>query len=461
MRRKKGSKCIVLIGILALAIFLSVNSGTGQKDGVVRLKDSQKTVHKTEEPERQPDTYLEDENERGNIGVSGQPDTYLTENEKSRGISGQPETALTENEKSEGTETVTKEQVLESPWVDSMIDNLTLEEKIAQLFFITPEALTGYNQVLEAGAVTQAQFNQYPVGGMVYFQANIQSGDQVKTMLSAMQRYSNERVGIPVFTGTDEEGGRVVRVAGSGIAGITNVGDMLSIGAAGDTNNAFQVGETIGHYLKQLGFNVDFAPVADIFDNENNTVIGDRSFGSDPQLVAQMVAREVEGFHEAGICATLKHFPGHGNTDEDSHSGTAYLGKSLEEMADCEWVPFQAGIEAGADFVMMGHISVPAVTGEKIPASLSRKMVTDILRKRLRFNGIIITDSLSMGAISQNYSSAHAAVQAIKAGVDMLLMPVDFSAAYQGVLDAVHRQELSEERIDESVKRILKVKLNI
>ena len=210
--------------------------------------------------------------------------------------------------------------------------------------------------------------------------------------------------------------------------------------------------------MKELNFNVDFAPVADVFSNPENTVIGDRAFGSDPELVSEMVSMTVKGLQSEGVLATLKHFPGHGDTAEDSHSGYASSYRSLEELERCDFLPFRAGIEVDAAFVMAGHISLPNVLNDQTPASLSYEIVTELLRKKMQFNGIIITDALNMGAISQHYSSGEAAVMAVDAGVDMLLMPADFYAAYEALLNAVQEGRISQERIDESVLRILQTK---
>lgn len=280
-------------------------------------------------------------------------------------------------------------------------------------------------------------------------------------MLSGMQEISKARIGLPVFLATDEEGGSVSRLYGGGITDIPYIGDMYSTGATGDPQEAYQVGNTIGTYMRDLNFNVDFAPVADIYSNPSNTVIGNRAFGSDAELVSQMVPMEVEGLQSSGVLATLKHFPGHGDTAEDSHSGYASSYKSMEELEACEFQPFRAGIAANVSFIMMGHISLPNILNSQLPASLSYDMVTGVLRRELQFNGVIITDALNMGAISANYSSGEAAVMAIEAGVDMLLMPADFHSAYEAVLGAVREGRISEERINESVLRIIRMKKKI
>ena len=342
--------------------------------------------------------------------------------------------------------------------IDKLLNSMTLEEKIAQLFFITPEALTGVATVTEAGDLTEECYKQYPVGGIIYFRENIESIQQLSSVLSRMQEISTERIGLPVFLGTDEEGGRVTRIYGSSITDIPYVGSMYSVGKSGDLQAAYKAGNTLGCYLKELGFNVDFAPVADIFTNEENTVIGDRAFGNNVETVSEMVPACVKGLQDAGIEATLKHFPGHGDTAEDSHSGYASSYKNLDELRECELKPFQAGIKADVSLVMVGHISLPDVLDSQTPASLSSEIVQNLLRDEIDFNGVIITDALNMGAISQNYTSADAAISAVKAGVDMLLMPLDFRAAYEALINAVQQDEISEQRINESVRRIIRIK---
>lgn len=342
--------------------------------------------------------------------------------------------------------------------IDKLLNSMTLEEKIAQLFFITPEALTGVATVTEAGDLTEECYKQYPVGGIIYFRENIESRQQLSSVLSRMQEISTERIGLPVFLGTDEEGGRVTRIYGSSITDIPYVGSMYSVGKSGDLQAAYKAGNTLGCYLKELGFNVDFAPVADIFTNEENTVIGDRAFGNNVETVSEMVPACVKGLQDAGIEATLKHFPGHGDTAEDSHSGYASSYKNLDELRECELKPFQAGIKEDVSLVMVGHISLPDVLDSQTPASLSSEIVQNLLRDEMDFNGVIITDALNMGAISQNYTSADAAISAVKAGVDMLLMPLDFRAAYEALINAVQQGEISEQRINESVRRVIRIK---
>ena len=335
--------------------------------------------------------------------------------------------------------------------VDACIAEMPLEDKVAGLFIITPEALTGTDVAIKAGDTTKEKLSQYAVGGLIYAKQNIKSADQLKEMISGTQGFSK----YPLFSGIDEEGGSVSRIAESGLA--DNVGTMGDIGTSGDPSKAKEAGSAIAAYLSEYGFNLDFAPVADVI-LEGNSIIGDRSFGSNAGDDAAMVSACVEGLQEGNVSACLKHFPGLGSTTEDTHEGMATSEKTKEDFETTDFLSFQGGIDAGADFVMVSHLSVPNITGDNTPSSLSDKMITDILRGELGFNGIVITDAMDMKAVTDYYTSDEAAVKALQAGADMILMPEDFEAAYQGVLDAVNNGTLSEERINESLQRIYRVK---
>ena len=345
-----------------------------------------------------------------------------------------------------------KEELLEE-LVESCVANMSLEDKVAGLFIVTPEQLTGVTKAVQAGSGTEEALKKYPVGGLVYFAQNIQSAEQLKEMLSKTAGYAT----YPLFLGVDEEGGSVARVADQ--LKLTNVGPMADIGAGGDASAAYTAGQTIGTYLGEYGFNLDFAPIADVLTNPDNKVIGDRAFGSDPAVVSQMVASAVQGLQDTGISACIKHFPGHGNTSGDSHEGSVKTDRTLEEMQAAEFLPFQAGIDAGTDRVMVGHISAPGLTdGDAEPASMNEKIITDILRKQLGYNGIVITDAMNMSAISEYYAADEAAIKALKAGADMILMPEDFVKAYEGVVAAVKDGTIDENRINDSLKRVYRVK---
>lgn len=381
-----------------------------------------------------------------------------------------------QNEGTDGTElpgenVAVTEEVTEQPQTEvqtdpveeqaaQLVSQMTLEDKIAQMFVITPNALTGYaSGVTAAGDTTKEAYQSRPVGGIVYMADNLTDPEQTTTMLSNMQEIARERTGLPVFLCVDEEGGSVARIAGNDAFGVTDVGNMSDIGASGDVQNAYNAGSTIGSYLAALGFNVDFAPVADVLTNPDNQVLGQRSFGSDAQTVAGMVTSELQGLSAAGVYGTVKHFPGHGGTSGDSHDGAVSTDKTLEELMAEELVPFQSAIDGGVNFVMVGHISAPNVTGDNAPATLSKVLITDVLRGQMGYNGIVITDAMNMEAITGFYNSDKAAVLAVTAGADMILMPADYNTAYTGILNAVNDGTITEERINESVTRIVKAKL--
>ena len=377
----------------------------------------------------------------------------MAEAEKAEEQSVQKQDAVQEEMPSE-------EELLQAK-ISEMLTDMTLEEKAAQMFMITPEALTGTGQVLEAGDVTREAIDKYPVGGLIYFTQNLQDPGQVRSMTGNVQKFAEERIGLPMLLSVDEEGGTVTRFGGNPSFDYDPSVDMAGIGASGDPQQAYALGEKIGKFLSSLGFNMDNAPDADVLTNPANTVVKDRSFGSDCDTVSEMALAELEGLEDQGVKGLLKHFPGHGATTADTHEGYAYTDATLEEMKSNELVPFADGIEAGVDIIMVGHISCPQVTGNEEPASLSEKMITGVLREDMGFDGVVITDAMNMGAIAENYSPAEAAVKAVLAGVDMILMPEDFQQAYTGVLNAVKSGKITQERIDASVTRIIGLKLEM
>ena len=346
------------------------------------------------------------------------------------------------------------------PAAERFLSSMTLEQKVAQMLFVTPEQLTGVDCATEAGPLTKEALVKLPVGGVAYFGGNLAGDQQLRDLLSGTVELSrNAGAGIPIFTGVDEEGGPLVaRVANSGLFDVERFPNMWWIGESGDVDRAAHVGTVIGSYLRDIGFSVDFAPVADVLTNPDNPVIGHRSFSGDPDVCAQMVSAELEAMLQAGTLPCAKHFPGHGDTQGDSHTGAVTSWRSVDELRACEYVPFEAAVEAGCPFIMVGHVQTPNAAGDGLPASLSRVMITEELRERLGFKGVVISDSLSMGAISRNFEPEDAAVRFVAAGGDVLLMPTNPWAAHQGIIDAVYSGSLTEGRIDESVLRIIAAK---
>ena len=337
----------------------------------------------------------------------------------------------------------------------SVLERMTLEEKVCQMFMVTPEALTGISPMTEVGDGTRKAIKNYPVGGIIYFAQNMTSPEQMKAMISATQGYAEEACGIGLFTAVDEEGGQVARCAQK--LGTTKFEGMAYYGELNDSKTAYSIGSTIGRDIKALGFNVDFAPVADVNICSANE-LGDRIFSSDPKVVANMSSYVVKGLQAEGVCATLKHFPGLGAENGNTHTNsTVVIDRPLDELREAEFIPFREGIKAGADFVLVGHQSVTGF-GDELPCDLSYKAVTEMLRKELGFDGIAITDAQQMNTISKVYTSGEAAKLSIKAGIDIILMPVDYRQAIDEVCKAVRSGEISEKRINESVMRILRKK---
>jgi len=343
----------------------------------------------------------------------------------------------------------TREERLDA-YVDERIAAMPLEDKVAGLFVVTPEAITGVGTCIQAGDGTKQALEENPVGGLVYFAKNIQSEEQLKEMLGNTALYAK----YPLFIAVDEEGGSVARV-GSSIG--PRVDSAETIAATGNPENAYQAGVTIGTALHGLGFNVDFAPVADLANVEGSVMQG-RSYGTDASEVSGFVTSMVRGLQEQRVSACLKHFPGIGSTTQDTHDGRASSDRTEAQFWAEELAVFQAGIDGGADMVMVSHMAAPALTGNNDPGIFSRVLVTNILREQMGFEGVIITDAMNMSAITEYYAADEASIMAVLAGGDMLLMPEDYEKAYTGVLEAVRNGNIDEERINDSLRRIYRIK---
>ena len=349
--------------------------------------------------------------------------------------------------------------------VETLLQQMTLREKVGQLFYVRPEVLdttihwTSYDELmsLELQEVTERMKGvneKYPVGGVILYAWNIKDETQLSRLISQIRSLNGQ----PLLC-IDEEGGRVARIANNDNFAVKKYESMEAIGNTGDPQNAYECGNTIGTYLKRYGFDIDFAPVADVNTNPENVIIGPRAFSDDPNVAAPMVTNYLQGLKDAGITGCIKHFPGHGDTQADTHFGYAQSMKTWEEMKDCEMVTFKAGIQWGCQLIMTAHIAAPNVTGSDIPSTMSSLILQDKLRGELGYQNIIITDAISMGAITNQYTTAQAAVGSIQAGVDIVLDPRNFVEAFDAVMDAVNNGTISEERINESVRRVLKMKL--
>jgi beta-N-acetylhexosaminidase len=328
---------------------------------------------------------------------------------------------------------------------------MTIEEKAGQMFMLDFRKYKGTDVAGINEEIAQA-IRKYTPGGIILFEENTVDALQTRHLIEDFQGNSPR---IPLFMAVDQEGGAVTRMKYA-----TTMPGNMALGAAGDERLTYQVARTVGKELKVLGFNVDFAPVIDVNNNPANPIIGVRSFGSDPQWVTRMGLKFVKGLNDAGVVSAVKHFPGHGDTGVDSHIDLPTISHDMERLESIELKPYYAMIEHQVDMIMTAHITFPAIEEDpEIPATLSPKCLTGLLRERMGFQGVIITDALDMKAITKRYGQSQAAVMAIMAGADMLLMPREIDITIPYVIDQVKRGIIPQARIDASVQRILALKL--
>lgn len=354
-------------------------------------------------------------------------------------------------------------------WAHDKLRSMTLEQKVGQLFVTwvngqsADEAHPKNKE--DFGVDTPAQVvKKYNLGGVIYFnnteRSNIESPKQVAEFSNGLQKAAGQTpTKLPLIVSIDQEGGTIARIT----APATELPSAMALGAARDTEQATESATIGGRELRAMGVNQNFAPDADVNSNPLNPVIGVRSFSSDPKLVGDMVSAQIKGYQESGeptenTSAAAKHFPGHGDAAADSHTELPEIDRSAEEWRKIDAPPFKAAIDAGADVIMSAHIKVPSLDSSGEPATLSKPILTGLLRKELGFKGVVSTDSLSMEGVRQIHPDERIPVLALKAGVDQLVMPKNMDAAMNGVLKAVRDGELTEQRIDESVLRILKLK---
>lgn len=362
---------------------------------------------------------------------------------------------------------VPQEQMVQDQ-ATKMLNNMSVEEKVGQLFSIRPEALVKeftsaeIENLSDADGLTKvtddiiATMNKYHLGGLTLFSKNIIDPNQTLQLINNFQ--SNSK--IKMFISVDEEGGIVSRIASNKAFHEKNAeGGMKAVGKTGDPQNAFKAADNIGGFLSKYGFNVDFAPVCDVDPELPGKNTKGRSFSKDPNVTADFVEQYIKGLHNHKIMGTMKHFPGDGYAQGDTHKKTVYVDKTWEELKQCDLIPFERAISAGCDFAMIGHCNFPKVTTEDVPASLSKEIITDKLKGELGFKGIVVTDALAMKAVSDVYKSDEACIKALNAGVDVLLMPEDFPLAYNGVVKAVNDGRISMDNLNDHVYRVLSAKI--
>ena len=348
-----------------------------------------------------------------------------------------------EKENINGTDEIMRE---EKEPIDDKINSMTLDEKIGQMI------ITGFNGS-EYNDDMDRLINEYKVGGVILFARNIEDSNQMIDLTRALQENNNN---LPLFISIDEEGGRVSRLPDD----VEKFPSAFTIGLINDQQTAYENGKEIGYTLKRLGINLDYAPVLDIYSNENNTVIGDRAFSTEESIVSTMGIATMEGIEDSDIIPVVKHFPGHGDTEVDSDYGLPIVYKTLEELRNFEFIPFVKAIESGCDVIMVSHIILNEVDSIN-PASLSKIVISDLLRKDMGFDKVVITDDMSMGAITSIMSIEEACIKSIEAGCDILLLGNAYEEIEQ-VINSIklklYNGEISEEQINKSVKRILELK---
>ena len=334
-----------------------------------------------------------------------------------------------------------KKDTIKKDKIDIMLENMSIEEKIAQMLIIEYDSDYVDDNL-------KSFLNMTPPGGFILMKENITTFDKTRQFVSDLKENSR----IPLIISIDEEGGNVQRLKYLMDLKVSDIPFMYNVGLTNNYDLAYNIGKIIAEEVRTIGVNVDFAPVIDIYSNPNNTVIGKRSFGSDAEIVSNMAVRFTKGLEDNGVIGVYKHFPGHGDTDIDSHEALPIINKSLDDLKSFELIPFKSAVKAGAKMIMVGHIAIPQITHDNTPASLSKEVI-DILKNDLNYNGLIVTDALNMGAISDNYSNEEAYIKAIEAGNDLLLIPSDGINTINIIKDKV-----SLDRINESTYKILKFK---
>ncbi len=333
--------------------------------------------------------------------------------------------------------------------VDEELAKMSLDEKIGQMIFIA------YREEAYDDTLNNILTDVKP-SGFILFEQNISSYEDTIEYIKKIKSTAKT----PMFISIDQEGGRVQRIKDVDGVEVQTIPSMLELGKRKDPSLSMNVGKVLGTELAAFGINMDFAPVLDIFSNENNTVIGDRAFGTDAETVTKLAIPFSLGMEEAGVIPVVKHFPGHGDTKEDSHVELPIVDKTLEELYERELVPFKKAIDEKAPMIMVAHIALPEITGDNTPASLSKKIVGDILRGEMKYDGVVITDAVEMKALADNYTEEEICKMSIDAGVDIILMPQDPILARDTIKKLVTDGTITEDRINESVKRILLLKHN-
>lgn len=434
LRRKKEQR--YAFGILALVILVIVLILGGIGVGVYSF------LHR--EPAKEPEITAEPE------PVTVEPEPVVSENEPEE----EEVASISENEPEDGEAgelTDEMKAAILDETIAGYLVNMTIEQKVAGLFFVTPEGLTGSNDMTIAGSAMSAALNEYPVGGILFTENNMESPEQFKEMIFNVKSFT----GNEIFIGVEETGGDDSPFVVSGLSEAVITGQK-AIGESGENSGAYTAGIAIGNRMNEYGINTVIGPLADVALSESGYTSA-QSFGDDPKQVKDMVRNAVRGIEDQNVHACVKFFPGYGDVEKSPESARPVSNRTKEDIAEKDYPIYKDAINGGADFVMVSQIAYKPITND-VPACLSSEVVTDMLRGELGYEGIVMTDYMDMRSLIMHYKHADAAVMAIQAGADMLFCPGDFKKAYNGILSAVEKGEISEERIDESLYRIYRVK---
>ncbi|WP_053362449.1 beta-N-acetylhexosaminidase [Bacillus sp. FJAT-27251] len=335
----------------------------------------------------------------------------------------------------------------ENQTISEVISKMSFEDKIGQMILA---GISGTTMDTNAKQL----ISQFHVGGIIFYKNNFETPEQTVQLVNQLKAGNSSS--LPLLLGVDQEGGRVTRLPG----GLVNFPPNKLIGQVNNPEFSYKVGTLLGRELKKFGLNLDFAPVLDINSNPNNPVIGDRSFGNNSEIVSKLGIQTMKGIQSQNVIPTIKHFPGHGDTSVDSHLELPIVNKSLKELKELELIPFERAIDHGSDVVMVAHILLPELDKTN-PASMSKAVMTDLLRKQLSFTGVIITDDMTMGAITEHYDIGKAAVESVKAGSDIILVGHDYNNVVKiisSLKTAVQNGGISEQRLNKSIERIIQLK---
>lgn len=433
-RRKKEQRNALGVLLLMLLVIVLVLSGIGF--GIYSF------LHR--EPAKEPEITVEPE------PVTVEPEPMVSQNEPEK----EEIVSVSENEPEEGEVTELTDEMkaaILDETIAGYLANMTLEQKVAGLFFVTPEGLTGTNDVTMGGSAMSAALSEYPVGGIFFTQSNMESPEQFKELVSNVRSFT----GNEIFLGVEETGGEDSPFVASGLSEAV-ITDQKTIGETGENAGAYTAGIAIGNRMNEYGINTVIGPLADVAISESGYTSA-RSFGDDPKLVKDMVRNAVRGIDDQNIHACVKFFPGYGDVEKSPESARPVSNRTKEDIVEKDYPIYDDAIDGGADFVMVSQVAYKSITND-VPACLSPEVVTDMLRGELEYEGIIMTDYMDTHSLIMHYKHADAAVMTVQAGADMLFCPGDFKKAYNGILSAVERGEITEERIEESLYRIYRVK---